>query len=82
MSTIITKDGTQIDYNDQGTRQPAVFSHRWALSADAFEDQMFFLAASKIVKNATLKFIKGAPHGMCTTHKNVVNEDLLACLKA
>jgi pimeloyl-ACP methyl ester carboxylesterase len=82
MSTITTKDGTQIDYNGRGTRQPVVFSHRWALSADAFEDQMFFLAASKIVKNATLKVIKGAPHGMCTTHKNVVNEDLLACLKA
>jgi non-heme chloroperoxidase len=40
------------------------------------------LLSAKIVKNATLKIYKGAPHGMCTTLKDQVNEDLLTFLKA
>jgi len=40
------------------------------------------MLSSKIVKNAQLKVYKGAPHGMCTTLKDKVNEELLAFFKS
>lgn len=37
---------------------------------------------AKLIKGAVLKVYKGAPHGLCTTHKDQVNEELLAFFKA
>jgi non-heme chloroperoxidase len=39
------------------------------------------MLSSKIVKGATLKVYPGLPHGMCSTHKDQINADLLAFIK-
>jgi non-heme chloroperoxidase len=45
MSTITTKDGTEIFYKDWGSGQPIVFHHGWPLSADDWDAQMLFFLA-------------------------------------
>jgi non-heme chloroperoxidase len=37
--------------------------------------------SAKIIKGATLKIYPGTPHGMCSTHKDRINEELLAFIK-
>jgi non-heme chloroperoxidase len=39
------------------------------------------LLQAKLIKNATLKVYPGYPHGMLTTHADVINPDLLAFIK-
>jgi non-heme chloroperoxidase len=39
------------------------------------------LLSSRLIKHATLKVYERLPHGMCTTHADVINADLLAYLK-
>src|SRR5271157_2654430 len=70
--TDLTEDLKKIDV-------PTLFLH-------GEDDQIVPIADSamlavKLVKNGTLKIYKGAPHGMCTTLKDQVNEDLLAFIK-
>jgi non-heme chloroperoxidase len=38
--------------------------------------------SAKLLKRGTLKTYKGLPHGMCTTHPDVINPDLLAFIRA
>jgi len=45
MSSITTKDGTQIFYKDWGSGQPIVFHHGWPLSADDWDTQMMFFVS-------------------------------------
>lgn len=39
------------------------------------------MQSSKLINNAQLKVYKGGSHGMCTTEKERVNEDLLGFFK-
>jgi non-heme chloroperoxidase len=44
MTTVTTKDGTEIYYKDWGAGQPVVFCHGWPLSSEAWAGQMLFFA--------------------------------------
>ncbi|ANN67536.1 alpha/beta fold hydrolase [Bordetella bronchialis] len=70
--TDFTEDLKQIDV-------PVLFMHGDDDQIVPFEDSAPL--AAKLVKHGTLKVYKGFPHGMCTTHADVINEDLLAFIR-
>jgi non-heme chloroperoxidase len=39
------------------------------------------ILSAKLVRDSTLKVYPGLPHGMCSTHKDLINADLLAFIK-
>jgi pimeloyl-ACP methyl ester carboxylesterase len=87
MSTITTADGAGIYFKNRGSGQPVVFSHGWPLNADAWEDQIVHLGASahrssKLVNGATLEVYPGGDHGLAATHKDQLNAELLAFVRA
>lgn len=45
MGTITTRDGTEIFYKDLGSGQPIVFSHGWPLTADDWDNQIYYFAS-------------------------------------
>lgn len=70
--TDFTEDLKKIDV-------PTLFLHGDADQIVPIKDAS--MRAVKLVKNGELKVYKGAPHGMCSTHKNAINNDLLEFVK-
>ena len=87
MSTITSKDGTQIkafSETDQAEDLKKIDVPTLILHGD--DDQIVpmpdsALLSAKLVKNATLKVYKDGSHGTCTTQKDQVNEDVSAFIK-
>ena len=60
--------------------QPALVMHGDDDQVVPYKDAA--VLAAKLLKNSALKIYPGFPHGMMTTHADVINEDILAFIKA
>ncbi len=71
---------SETDFNEDLKKLdvPMLVLHGDADQIVPIEDSSMLTA--KIVKNAALEIIPGAPHGLCTTHAHIVNQELLAFL--
>jgi hypothetical protein len=77
MATLDTKDGTgkvHVGHSTGGGEVARYIGRRADRSLRP-------IGPSKIVRGAKLKLRKRAPHGICTTPKNEVNEDLIAFIR-
>ena len=98
MSTITTKDGTEIYYKDWGEGPVVTFSHGWPLNSDAWvdvptlvlhgeDDQIVPVKDSarksaRLITGAQEIYYPGAPHGLTATLQDQFNADLLAFLRS
>ena len=69
MSTITTKDGTTIHFEDWGSVRPVVLSHGWPLSADSWESQALHLRSNgfRVVTHDRRGHGRSSQPGMATT---------------
>jgi Predicted hydrolases or acyltransferases (alpha/beta hydrolase superfamily) len=63
----------------QSITVPVLFLHGDDDQVVPFADAS--VLGAKLVKNATLKVYPGLPHGMCSTHADIINPDLLAFIR-
>jgi pimeloyl-ACP methyl ester carboxylesterase len=85
-TTITTKDGTVIFYKNWGPRDAQTMfllghGHR-VVAHDRRDHGRSSQTSIKLLRPGTLKTYKGLPYGMCATHLDIINADLLAFVKA
>lgn len=72
---------SETDFNDdlKAISQPVLVMHGDDDQIVPYHDAA--LLSIKLLRNGTLKIYPGYPHGMCTTHADVINQDLLEFIR-
>ncbi len=73
---------SETDFTDdlKAIKVPTLVMHGTDDQIVPYEDAA--LLSVKLLKHGTLKLYEGFPHGMCTTHADVINPDLLAFVRS